>query len=83
MDVCILEPFPAINAVDIGLKLFRKNIAKCRFVEILRTNEVRIKRKNSDVFHFDGEPCMMDKKIVVKSHHKGLKVGVSTQSKLK
>ena len=83
LDVCILEPFPAFKAVDIGLKLFNKRIEKSRYVEILRTNEVRIKRKNSDVFHFDGEPCIMDKKIVVKSHQKGLKVAVSVKSGLK
>ena len=83
LDVCILEPFPTISAVDIGLKLFRKRIAKCHYVEILRTNEVRIKRKNSDVFHFDGEPCMMDKTIVVKSHSKGLKVAVGLKSNLR
>jgi diacylglycerol kinase (ATP) len=83
LDVCILEPFPAINAIDIGLKLFRKRIEKSRYVEILRTQEVRIKRKTSDVFHFDGEPCMMDKKIVVKSHPRGLKVVVGQNSILK
>jgi diacylglycerol kinase (ATP) len=82
LDVCILEPFPAYKVFDIGLKLMRRKIDRCRYVQILQTDEVTIKRKKRDVFHFDGEPCMMKKKIKIKIHHKGLKVVVSDNSEL-
>lgn len=83
LDVCILEPFPVYQAVGIGMKLMRKRIDKCRYVQILKTDEVRIKRKKKDVFHFDGEPCIMKKKIKIKIVYKGLKVAVSHNSLLK
>ena len=83
IDVCILQPFPVYKAIEIGRRLMSKKINDCQYVEILQTDEIRIKRKRKDVFHFDGEPCMMKKKIIIRSHKGGLKVGVSTSSKLK
>jgi diacylglycerol kinase (ATP) len=83
LDVCILEPFPSYKVFDIGLKLMRRKIERSRYVQILQTNEVTIKRKKRDVFHFDGEPCMMKKKIKIKIHKKGLKVVVPENSELK
>jgi diacylglycerol kinase (ATP) len=83
LDVCILEPFPAINAIGIGMKLMSKRINKCRFVQIMKVDEVKIKRKNKDVFHYDGEPCMMKKQIKIKAHKGGLKVAVLPTSLLK
>lgn len=82
LDVCILEPFPAYKVIGLGMKLMRKKIDKSSSVEIIRTNEVRIKRKRRDIFHFDGEPCMMNKKITVKAHPRGLKVAVPVNSKI-
>jgi diacylglycerol kinase (ATP) len=83
LDVAILEPFRAYKAIGIGMKLMSKKIEQSRHVEILRVEEVQIKRKNKDVFHFDGEPCMMKKKIKVKAHKGGLKVAVLPESMLK
>jgi diacylglycerol kinase (ATP) len=83
LDVCILEPFRAYEAVGIGMKLMNKNIEKSRNVQILRAQEITIKRKKKDIFHFDGEPCMMKKKITVKSHPRGLKVAVPLKSNLR
>jgi len=83
LDVCILEPFPAYKVLNIGMKLMRKRIDKSQYIEIMRTDEVKIKRKKRDVFHFDGEPCIMKKKIIIKAHHYGLKVAVPVNSKLK
>ncbi len=83
IDVCILEPFPAYRAFNIGVRLLSKRIEKSRYIEIMQTNEVRLKRKKRDVFHFDGEPCIMKKKIIVRSVPKGLKVVVAKNSFLR
>ncbi len=83
IDVCILEPFPVVKVIDIGLKLMKRKIDRCQYVQILKTKEVKIKRKKKDVFHYDGEPVVMKKKIIVKAHHKGLKVAVLVTSSLK
>jgi YegS/Rv2252/BmrU family lipid kinase len=82
IDVCILEPFAAYEAPDIGWKLMNKRITERRNVQILRTDEITIKRKKRDVFHYDGEPCIMKKKIKVKAHRRGLKVAVPEKSNL-
>ncbi len=83
IDVSILEPFPVIKAPDIGYKLMNKKIDKCQYVHIIKASEIKIKRKKKDVFHFDGEPCLMKKKIIVKSVPRGLKVAVNIDSSLK
>jgi YegS/Rv2252/BmrU family lipid kinase len=80
IDVCILEPFPAFQAVDIGYKLMSKKLDRCRYVQILKTDKVKIKRKKKDVFHYDGEPCVMKKKIKIESHPRGLKVAVNVNA---
>lgn len=83
IDVCVLEPFPPLKAVEIGVKLMKRKIDQCRYVQILKASEIKIKRKKKDVFHYDGEPCIMKKKIVVRAHPKGLKVAVLYSSPLK
>lgn len=83
IDVSILEPFPTIKAVDIGVKLMSKKLDRCQYVQILRTKEVTLKRKKKDVFHYDGEPCLMKKKIHIKSHPRGLKVVVNIDAPFK
>jgi len=82
LDVCILKPFPSYKVVEIGYKLMKKKLHRCESVEYLRTDKIRIKRKKSGIFHYDGEPCLMKKKIVVKAHQRGLKVAVPIDSKL-
>ncbi len=82
LDVCILKPFPSYKVFEIGMKLMRKKIHNCQSVEFLRTDKLKIKRKKSGVFHYDGEPCQMKKKILVKAHKRGLKVAVPMSSKL-
>ena len=83
IDVCILQPFPVHKAIEIGRRLLSKKINDSKYVDIIQTNEISIKRKRKDVFHFDGEPCIMKKKIVVKAHKGGLKVAVLVNSNLK
>jgi YegS/Rv2252/BmrU family lipid kinase len=83
LDVAILEPFRAYKAIGLGMKLMSKKIDQSRHVEILRVGEVMIKRKRKDVFHYDGEPCIMKKKIKVQAHKGGLKVAVLPESNLR
>jgi diacylglycerol kinase (ATP) len=82
LDVCILKPFPSYKVFEIGMKLMRKKIDNCQSVEFLRTDKIKIKRKKKGIFHYDGEPCYMKKKIVVRAHKQGLKVAVAKKSKL-
>lgn len=83
LDVCIIKPFPSYKVFEIGMKLMRRKINNCQSVEFLRTDKIRIRRKKKGIFHYDGEPCYMKKKIIIKAHQQGLKVAVAKDSKLK
>jgi len=82
IDVCILEPFPKFRALGIGFKLMSKKIDKCRYVQIMQTDKVRIKTKKNVVFHYDGEPCIMDRKVKISAVQKGLNIAVLSNSPL-
>lgn len=82
IDVCILEPFPFYKVPTLGIKLFNKKIDSSNHLTTFKTNEITIKRRKKHVFHFDGEPAVMKKKIVIKSVNKGLRVAVLTNSQL-
>lgn len=74
LDICIMSPFPKIIAIDLGLKLFNKDINKSKFVDVMRAKEILLKRKHSGEVHYDGEPCIMGKELNLKVVHKGLNV---------
>lgn len=82
IDVSILKPFPLYKVAGLGMKLMTKKIAQSKHVTILKTDEISIKRRKKDIFHYDGEPCIMKKKITIKAHKKGLKIMVPGDSKL-
>lgn len=83
LDVCILKPFQTYKVLGLGIKLMSKRIDRSSSIEAFRTDKIKIKRKNSDVFHFDGEPTTMGKKIIIEAHKQGLKVAVPKSSCLK
>lgn len=83
IDVSILKPFPIYKVPGLGIKLLTRKIAKSSHVQLLKTEEIRIKRKKKDIFHYDGEPCFMNKKILIKAHKGGLKILVPQNSPLK
>lgn len=78
LDVSILEPFPLYSIPFIGLKLFSRNIDKSIFIQILKTNKLTLKRKKKGIFHYDGEPVELGKKIEIEIKPRGLKVWIPT-----
>ncbi len=76
LDVCILRPFPKIFAAHLALRLIRKNIHKSRYYQMIKGEEITIKRKHEGDVHLDGEPYMMGKKLKIMIVPQGLKVMV-------
>jgi diacylglycerol kinase family enzyme len=66
IDVCIMHPFPKIQAFPLGFKLFRKKIGSFQYLDIIQAKEIVVKRKKEGVIHLDGEPVMTGKKLSVK-----------------
>lgn len=65
IDVCIMKPFHPLNVIDLGFKLFTKQINKSPFVETIKATEVEIEREHSGDIHLDGEPFEQGKKLKI------------------
>lgn len=74
LDVAILRHFPLITAPGIGARLFLKNMDKSAYIETYRCKNIILKRRNSDVIHFDGEPGEMGEILNIKVVPEGLKI---------
>ncbi|NJO69300.1 MAG: diacylglycerol kinase family lipid kinase [Bacteroidetes bacterium] len=74
LDVCILSPFPKMKAFDLGIRLFKRNIDKSEYVDVIKGKKVTITRKKKGEVHLDGEPATMGKKLKIKIEPLGLKV---------
>ncbi len=74
LDVCVLRPFPKLFAPHLAYRLLRKTIHKSRYYQMIKGEEIIIKRKRKGNVHLDGEPDMMGKKLKVTIVPQGLKV---------
>jgi YegS/Rv2252/BmrU family lipid kinase len=83
LDICILAPFPRFRALNIGFRLFSKKLHRSPYLKVLRTDKAVLKRKKAGAVHFDGEPAVMKKKILIETVHQGLKVMVHEHSRWK
>ncbi len=76
MDVTIMEPFTMLEAPQIAIQLFTKNITKNSRIKTIRCKKLRINREIPGVIHYDGDPVMTGKNIEVELIEKGLRVVV-------
>jgi diacylglycerol kinase family enzyme len=76
LDLCILRPFPKTSTLELGLRLFFKNIDQSPFLEVMRVKKATLKRKGGRkmIIHLDGEPMTAKKKLKVKVVPKALRV---------
>ncbi|HAF29722.1 MAG TPA: lipid kinase [Bacteroidales bacterium] len=77
LEVAIMRSFPLITAPGIGARLFLKNIDKSAYLETYQCKSIIVKRKSSDVIHFDGEPGEMGEILNIKVIQEGLNVFVN------
>jgi diacylglycerol kinase (ATP) len=68
IDLCILRPFPKSSTIDLGLRLFFKNIDQSPYLEVMRVSKASLKRKRGQkmIIHLDGEPMTIRKKLKIK-----------------
>ncbi len=65
IDVCILKPFPNYRILDIGIRLFTKKLDKSKYLETFKAKKVTLTFKKPCEAHYDGEPCIIDKKVKI------------------
>jgi YegS/Rv2252/BmrU family lipid kinase len=68
LDLCILRPFPKASTLELGLRLFFKNIDQSPYLEVMRIKKASLKRKGKRkiTLHLDGEPVTIKGKLKVK-----------------
>ncbi|MDX2196338.1 MAG: diacylglycerol kinase family lipid kinase [Cytophagales bacterium] len=66
IDVCIMKPFPPINIVELGYKLFTRGIENSRYFETFKTDSIEVLREQDGEIHVDGEPVNAEKKLTIK-----------------
>ncbi|HJZ41690.1 MAG TPA: diacylglycerol kinase family protein [Bacteroidales bacterium] len=68
LDLCVLRPFPKTSTLEIGLRLFFKNIDQSPYLELMRVKKATLKRrgKRKITIHLDGEPVTMKNKLKVR-----------------
>jgi YegS/Rv2252/BmrU family lipid kinase len=78
LDLCVLRPFPKSSTLELGLRLFFKNIDQSPYLEVLRVSSATLKRKNKQkiTLHLDGEPVTLKRKLKVKVLPEALQVMV-------
>ncbi len=68
LDLCVLRPFPKTSTLELGLRLFFKNIDQSPYLEVMRVKKATLRRKNKQkiTVHLDGEPVTLKRKLKVK-----------------
>lgn len=74
LDVCIIKPFPLYHFPMMGVHMFAKTAHHSRYVEIIKGQNVTIRRSREGAVHVDGEPLHMGKDINISVKPLNLKV---------
>ena len=74
IDVCIMRKPPFFLGPVMGICLFLRIVDKAGFVEIIRTNEVRIIQRKNYIAHIDGDKYRLSKELLIKVHPKSLNI---------
>ena len=77
IDICIMKPFPVLNILELGFKLFTKQIDKSQYVETIRAREITVERDDAGEVHVDGEPFESGKTLKVEVMPQSLNLLIS------
>jgi Sphingosine kinase and enzymes related to eukaryotic diacylglycerol kinase len=74
MDITILHPFNHLEAPQLAVQLFTRQITKNGKINAFKDKRIVIHMDSEEVMHLDGEPKMIGKDIVIQTIPNGLKV---------
>lgn len=85
LDLCILRPFPRTSTLELGLRLFFKNIDQSPYLEVMRIKKATLKRsgKKKITLHLDGEPIIIKKKLKIKVTPEALQVMIPVAKRIR
>ncbi len=79
MDVTIMEPFTMLEAPQIAIQLFNKNITQNSRIKTFKCRQMVIHRSAPGVIHFDGDPKDEGADIVVELVPQDIKIVVNNK----
>jgi diacylglycerol kinase (ATP) len=56
VDICIMKPFPPVNIISLGFRLFNKSLNDSAYFKTIKAREIELIRDKSGEIHVDGEP---------------------------
>ncbi|MFN0047933.1 MAG: diacylglycerol/lipid kinase family protein [Cytophagales bacterium] len=65
IDLCIMKPFPPLNIIELGFKLFTGGINDSMYVESVKAKVITVHRESAGDIHLDGEPFQSGRDITV------------------
>ena len=74
LDICIIKSFPMYAFPALGYRMFAKSAQYSKYVEIIKGKHISIQRTKAGPVHLDGEPSMMDEKLLIEIKHLALKL---------
>jgi len=74
LDIIIMEPFSIMDAAQVSFDLMNKTLSNSSKVKTFKAKQVTIHRRKEGPVHFDGDPMIMGKEIVVAAVEKGIKM---------
>lgn len=74
LDVCMLKPFPYVEALGLGARLFAKNIHRSRFMQIRRAARLELSCPDARAMHLDGEYAVVEKHVSLRVEPKALQM---------
>ena len=74
LDVIVMEPFGIMDAAQVSFDLMNKTMDKNSKVKTFKSSEVVIRRSSEGPVHFDGDPMVMGREILVSVVEKGIRV---------
>lgn len=81
LDVNLWKPFNKLTSPIVGIELHEKLITKNKNVRVKRCKKVTIHRKHEGAVHWDGDPSMGEKDIVMEIVEGGIKMVVGSPNK--
>ncbi|PJJ83733.1 diacylglycerol/lipid kinase family protein [Mucilaginibacter auburnensis] len=66
LDVCIVKPFPLYRFPELVVRMFTKTADGSSFVQIIKGQNITVKRDFAGPMHLDGEPVTMGALVDIK-----------------
>lgn len=80
MDVTVIEPFTALDAMQISVDIFNKTISKSPKIRCFQAHSLRIRRSSPGAIHYDGDPTMMGRDINIHIENGGINILTNPQT---